>query len=240
MQLNYSQIKILAIFAMTIDHIAWLWIDTSSFLGQFMHFLGRLTAPLMCFLLVEGFFKTRNFYSYFLRLFLFACLAQFPFVVMLKGLDFFVESPTLLFFKGNVLFNLGLALLALGIFYKSQFHVLVKSMMLCALLFFASFMDWGVFIILFTLVFARYRANRQQQLIAYTITAMGLLLLVDLGIVHGLPTLVLQWMPIGILLVPLILMYCNYESGSRWGGRYFFYIYYPLHMFILATLAYLI
>ena len=239
MQLNYFEIKILAIFVMTIDHIAWLWTDTSSFLGQFMHFLGRLTAPLMCFLLVEGFFKTRNFSSYFLRLFLFACLAQFPFVAMLKGLDFFIEGYKLLFIKWNVLFNLGLALLALGIFYKSQLHILVKSTMLCALLFFSSFMDWGIFIIVFTLIFARYRNNRQQQIIAYTITALGLLLLVDLGIVHSLPTLVLQWMPIGILLVPLILLYCNYEVGPRWGGRYFFYIYYPLHMALLATLAYL-
>lgn len=239
MGLNYLQLKILAIFTMTIGHIAWIWVETNSFSGQLMHFLGRLTAPLMCFLLVEGFFKTKKYYSYLFRLFLFACLAQFPFVAMLKGLDFFVESPTLLFFKGNVLFNLGLALLALGIFYKSQFHVLVKSTMLCALLFFASFMDWGFFIILFTLVFARYRANRHKQLIAYTITAMGLLILVDLGIVHGLPTLVLQWMPTGILVVPLILLYCNYEVGPRWGGRYFFYIYYPLHMALLATLAYL-
>lgn len=81
-----------------------------------------------------------------------------------------------------------------------------------------------MFLIAFALTFAYFRNNRHQQLIAYTITAMSLLLLVDLGVIHGLPTLVLQWMPIGILLVPFILKYCDHTVGPRWGGRYFLYI----------------
>lgn len=238
MQLNYFHIKMIAIVVMTIDHIAWVWVDTASFIGQTMHFLGRLTAPLMCFLLVEGFLKTKSYQVYLGRLLLFAVLAQFPFVAMFNGLNFYINKPELLFFKGNVLFNFVLALFALGVVYKTTLHDLIKILMIILLLFFSMFMDWGIFIICFTLVFAKYRANRNQQMIAYTIVSMGLLLLVDLGVVQGLPTLVLQWMPIGILLVPVVLYFCNYQAGPRWGGRYFFYCYYPVHMFLIALFAF--
>ena len=240
MKLNYFQIKLIAIFAMTIDHIAWVWVDTASILGQLMHFLGRLTAPLMCFLLVEGFYRSKNYNKYITRLFLFACLSQIPYVAMLKGFDFLWLEPELFFFKLNILFNLLLALLSLIIIYKTKFSNMVKISGVFLFLFLSQAMDWNVFIIIFTLVFAYYRNSREKQIFAYLITAMALLILVDLGIVHGLPTLVLQWMPVGILLVPLILKYCSYEFGTHWGGRYFFYVYYPAHMLILAITAWLI
>lgn len=205
-----------------------------------MHFFGRLTAPLMCFLLVEGFHRSKNYNKYITRLFIFACLAQIPYVAMLKGLDFIWLKPELIFFRLNIIFNLFLALIALLIIYKTRLHLVVKVSIIILLLFFSKIIDWGEFVIVFALVFSHYRSNRYKQIIAYTITAMGLLILVDLGILHSLPTLVLQWMPIGILLVPLILKYCNYEVGPRWGGRYFFYVYYPAHILILAIIAWLI
>lgn len=240
MYLNYFQIKLIAIFAMTCGHVAWIWVDTASFLGQLMHFFGRLTAPLMCFLLVEGFYRSKNYNKYITRLFIFACLAQIPYVAMLKGLDFIWLKPELIFFRLNIIFNLFLALIALLIIYKTRLHLVVKVSIIILLLFFSKIIDWGEFVIVFALVFSHYRSNRYKQIIAYTITAMGLLILVDLGILHSLPTLVLQWMPIGILLVPLILKYCSYEVGPRWGGRYFFYVYYPAHILILAIIAWLI
>lgn len=46
---NYFQIKILAVLAMTLGHIAWVWVETGSTLGQFLHFVGRITTPLMSF-----------------------------------------------------------------------------------------------------------------------------------------------------------------------------------------------
>lgn len=68
---------------------------------------------------------------------------------------------------------------------------------------------------------------------------MSLLIITDLGFISALPPLVLQWMPLGILILPLFLKLSNHEFGSRWGGRYFFYWFYPLHMLILTFSAYL-
>lgn len=239
MKLNYLQLKIIAIFAMTLGHFAWVWIDTYSFLGQFFHFLGRLTAPIMCFLLVEGFFKTKNYRSYVARLLFFAVLAQIPYVAMLKGLEQSFQFEHL-FFTYNVLFNFLAALLALGVIYKTNIHIVVKAAVIVLLLFMSMFMDWGVFIVIFSLVFAYYRNDRQQQVVAYTMTAMGLLLLNDVGLIYVLPSLTSQWMPLGLLLAVLVLKNTNYSNGGRFGGRYFFYCYYPLHILLLAIMDYFI
>ena len=71
---------------MTIDHIAWLWLETATFEAQLLHFVGRLTAPIMCFLLVEGFFGTHHYTSYVRRLCVFALASQIPFTMMLEGI----------------------------------------------------------------------------------------------------------------------------------------------------------
>lgn len=231
--LNFFHLKLIAIIAMTFGHIAWVFVDTGSTLGQSMHFIGRITAPMMCFLLVEGYFRSSNLKKYAMRLFIFALLSQLPFVAMLKGWEGILNNPEIIFYKFNILFNLLLGLLSL-IVWHSRLKKILKILLTILFLLLSIGMDWGIFIITFVLVLAYFRQNRKEQIIAYLITAMALLLLVDLGIIHGLPTLVLQWMPLGILIVPLFWWKCNYQLGNRFGGKYFFYLYYPLHILALS------
>ena len=55
LQLNREQLKLIAIASMIIDHLAWGFVEFYSPLGQFLHVLGRLTIPIMCFLLQRDF-----------------------------------------------------------------------------------------------------------------------------------------------------------------------------------------
>lgn len=50
-------LKLIAIIAMTVDHIAWAFVPFGSIAGQLMHVIGRLTAPIMCFMVAEGYYK---------------------------------------------------------------------------------------------------------------------------------------------------------------------------------------
>ena len=78
---NANQLKIIAILAMTADHLVsvifpnypkdW-WI-----LG--IHILGRLTAPIMWFFIAEGYFYTKNLKKYAGRLFFFALISHFAY-----------------------------------------------------------------------------------------------------------------------------------------------------------------
>ena len=58
--LSSNNLKTIAIIAMTVDHTAFLFIEKHSLLYYFMRMFGRLTAPIMTFLLVEGFRHTHN------------------------------------------------------------------------------------------------------------------------------------------------------------------------------------
>mgnify|MGYP002581591684 FL=1 len=65
-------LKILAIITMTIDHIgAIIYPNIDAF-----RIIGRISFPIFCFLLVEGFKHTHNRFRYFIRLLLFAIITQ--------------------------------------------------------------------------------------------------------------------------------------------------------------------
>ena len=79
--LNGNQLKLIAIIAMTIDHLTWVlfpgfqtvwWV-----LG--LHIIGRLTAPIMWFFIAEGCFYTHDRRKYLMRLFGFAVVSHFAY-----------------------------------------------------------------------------------------------------------------------------------------------------------------
>ena len=74
-----SDLKYIAILAMFIDHVGWLAVPTASPLGQIMHAIGRITAPVMCFFLSEGYHYTSNFKKYVMRMGIFAVISHFAY-----------------------------------------------------------------------------------------------------------------------------------------------------------------
>ncbi|OBX84290.1 hypothetical protein A9306_03350 [Moraxella atlantae] len=235
-ELTAFEIKLLAVFAMTLDHIGWIFFVQSDVISQILHFFGRLTAPLMCFFLVEGYYLSQSKQRYAKRLLLFAVLSQLPFTWLTHSAQAIVQQPDLIVEKANILFNLLFALGVLSIRH-SRLHGLTQTVVILAALLVASYADWGVYIIVFCLVFDWLREDRQHQIIGYTMVAMAMLLLTDLGFVQVMPMLVTAWFPLGILLTGLVLYTYQGKKGRQWGGRYFFYAYYPLHIVILAVLA---
>ena len=79
--LNSNQIKLIAIIAMTIDHLTWLFFPGCQKIWWVMllHVIGRLTAPIMWFFIAEGFHYTRNVKKYAARLFVFALISHFAY-----------------------------------------------------------------------------------------------------------------------------------------------------------------
>lgn len=106
-----STVKIIAVVTMLIDHVAaalltrilisrgfyyaagnqqrlieWMKANGLLFIvTQLMRLIGRLGFPIFCFLLVEGFQKTRNVKKYAFRLGLFALISEIPFDLAFTG-----------------------------------------------------------------------------------------------------------------------------------------------------------
>ena len=83
LELSGNALKVIAIIAMTIDHLAWVGIETyeqaETPLQIFLHIIGRLTAPMMIFFVAEGYYHTHDFRRYLRRLMILAVVSHFAF-----------------------------------------------------------------------------------------------------------------------------------------------------------------
>lgn len=131
--LTASQLKWIAIASMIIDHFAvaiYMRLDCYTYIGyRTMRYIGRIAFPIYCFLLVEGFFYTKNIKKYIMRCALFALLSEIPFDMAMYGVCFNFKSQNVFFtltiglctlcvlekFKDNGTFNAMIRLLAIGI-----------------------------------------------------------------------------------------------------------------------------
>lgn len=237
-----TNLKIIAVATMSIDHIGAILLETgllpkitSSILGghsaeylpsdytfwanadMVFRLIGRLAFPIFCFLLVEGFLHTRSAARYALRLGLFALISEIPF-------DFAVYNKLFANDMQNVFFTLLLGLLALiGMQYMAQlleqyapkFRFLsVLPLIFCALLAELLHTDYSAFGVLLIGALYLSRQNRKQQCIIGAIgTAWEI-------------TAPLAFLPI---------YFYNGERGKP-NLKYFFYLFYPLHLLLLGAI----
>lgn len=94
-------LHILAMAFMLSDHM-WSTLFPSQ---TWMTCIGRIAFPIFAFMLVEGYFHTRNFKKYLLRMLIFALIAEIPFNLMMGG----VINP----FDQNVMWTFLIALLGM-------------------------------------------------------------------------------------------------------------------------------
>ncbi len=227
--INASELKYIAILAMLIDHIAWLFIPTAEAAGQAMHFVGRITAPVMCFFISEGYHYTKNLRRYFTRMCIFAVISHFAYAYCFNG--GFLESGT-----ESVIATLTLSLLTVHVVNSEKIIMALKLPIILFIAYFAEQCDWGATLIIFTLTFELARGNRKNQLIAYSASAFIYVMPVIGLLINGYDIFWENIYKFGVFLpVPLLMLY----NGEKGGGKYtkwVFYIFYPAHLILLQYL----
>lgn len=236
--LSASALKYFAIIAMLIDHIAWCFVDTYSVLGQIMHIIGRLTAPIMCYFIAEGYHYTRNVKKYALRLFVFALLSWFPFVYMESGQlpVGFVNGQLIVNPYQGVIYTLLLGLLAL-ITVHSQLRIVLKVFVIFAICLFSLNGDWPLFAVVWILLFDKYRGDFKKQAVAFAVSSVLLEFLLFVVIIGSPITDNLFQLGVLLALIPLYLYNGQKGSGGKF-NKWFFYIFYPAHLLILGIIKY--
>lgn len=214
---------------MTIDHVAWLFVPLSAPAGQAMHIIGRLTAPIMCFLIAEGYYHTKSFSNYILRLGVFAVLSHLPFVFYSTGkLSFLLNG----YFETSVMFPLLLGLAALAVAKSKAIHTIFKLLIIAVIMFLATYGDWQYIAVLWVLVFGLTRDNKAIMALLFCCVSVASFI----GAAIMSPSPASQLFQLGTLLaLPLFLLY-NGRRG-KFKLKYFFYVYYPLHMIVIRFFA---
>lgn len=208
-------LKWIAIITMTVDHVGVILYPEFTVL----RFIGRFSFPLFAYLLILAMENTRNIRYYFTRLFIFALISQVPFFLALG------YGP---FDSLNIFFTLSSGLLFVYFFKKSSVFVLVPVFASLVLPF-----DYGIYGI--AVIGCMYILKENTKFGVFSLVLLNTLFLVPWSI---------QFLSISA--IPLILLHKNgslkitRETTEKvtiplW-RKYFFYVYYPLHL----TLLYLI
>lgn len=240
--LDSNAIKIIAIVAMTIDHIAWAVFPgyPKEVLPMVMHIVGRLTCPIMCYFIAEGYHYTRDINKYTLRLFLFAIVSHFAYIF--ASTDYVDVKSFIPFYYGNVLNQTsvmwslawGLVMLRVVMSEKIQSNLLnVGLVVLICLVSFPS--DWSCVAALCIMAIGANRGNFKAQMswmILY-VAIYSLVYFFALDKVYGLMQMAV------VLSIPVIYLY-NEKRGKNPKMnkfmKWFFYLYYPVHLLIIGVL----
>lgn len=227
--LSGSTLKLLAIITMFIDHVGAAVLARMIIMGNdtellykvylTMRTIGRIAFPIFCFLLIEGFEHTRDRKKYALRLLAFAAISEIPF-------DLAFNSKVLEFGYQNVFFTLFIGLVTIMALHevekKQDWHpalrIALEVIIAGAGMGLAWLMqtDYDALGVLCILALYLFRKVRGQQILVGCV-AFGS---------FELPALV-AFIPIAF-----------YNGKRGWKMKYFFYIFYPMHLLLLYVICY--
>lgn len=238
-----STMKMIAIIAMLIDHIGgavlWRYLillsqgitpQSGHYIGigidydrlvtiyHIMRSIGRIAFPLFCFLLIEGFEHTKNVKKYAIRLGIFAVISEIPF-------DLAFHGKVLEFTYQNVFFTLLIGLLTIWILriieqkenLTSWVRIIANLTALFAGMGAATFLrsDYSYIGVASIVILYILRNNRVYQAIGGAI--------------------IFSWEICAAFAFLPVLFY----NGKRgWNIKYFFYIFYPLHLLLIYIICY--
>lgn len=222
--LNGNHLKLIAAFTMLLDHAGILLFPRV----QAFRILGRLAYPIFAYMIAEGCHYTRNKLRYFLMV--------FGLGVGCQAVYYFVSGDTYL----NILLTFSLSILLIYCMQADHRAKTWQKQVLWSVLFCAGFLAvyglnrvitldygfWGVM----TPLFAGYAHVRKfPRWASVLLLGLGLVLL---GAEYG------GMQHYALLALPLLLLYSG-ERGKR-NMKYFFYIFYPVHLAVLQGIVWLV
>lgn len=250
--LNSNAIKLIAIIAMTIDHIAWAVFEGYSThpVAIIMHIIGRVTCPIMCYCVAEGYNYTHDVKKYTNRLLLFALISHVPYMLQSMAFKQYGWLALVPFATGanfwehvlnqtSVMWSLSIGLIMLRVANSAKIKEKFKPLLVILLCVLAFPADWSCISSLFILSIGCNRNKPVKQILWCTLYALmyAVVYFFALSKVYGL-------IQLGVVLaIPVIALY-NGERGKyptvNKFMKWLFYIYYPTHLIVIWLISYLI
>ncbi|KGI36495.1 hypothetical protein DP149_00435 [Clostridium tetani] len=272
--MNRFQIKLLMLILMLLDHIASFIPNTPIWFNH----VGRVVAPVFFYLLINGYFYTKNKSNYAKRLFVASGFMATGNMLVSTFFSLDIYNNKLKLYSIGILFTIILSFITY-IIYKTPIESLKKLnfygflLALLPIVFSSLFLDMTIlknniflsmaFSIMFlnslnhnksdythiipailsliteasilgllmTIIFYKFRKNKPSLISYYSILSLSFL--IGEGFTYeSLFITNIQWMM--IFSIPFFLLY-NDKKGSD--IKYLFYVFYPLHVWILFAIG---
>ncbi len=222
-------LKVLALSTMTIDHIGRFFFPEASWMTG----IGRLAFPIFAWGIANGYRYTTDKRRYAIRVLIGAMISQIPYSLAFTQLG---RSP----FQLNILFTLLFGLLTIVVYQKVKHPIIriifVTGLALCGTI---SNMSYGWYGVLLPLIFYLTEKKLSKQCALFLITTVGYVFVntVSATIHVGTGEIIYSnsqqiFSIFGLLFIWLY----NNRPGLKL--RYAFYVYYPVHLAILALIHY--
>ncbi len=260
--LTSAHLKTIAVICMLIDHIGAAFSSNLVWFNVFVHVfgsgantnntenlfnsfqlvillmraIGRISFPIFCFLIMQGFIHTKNVKKYMLRLAAFAIVSEIPFNLQVGNGNIFNMHYQ------NVFFTLTLGLLTICFYKNVKAFLPVKIIVVILIAIFATLInaDYGFFgVITIFLFYAFYKHKYYFTFLALWLAFGSYFVGIVISCFNGYS--VEQAMQINLSMGLLqglcafsLLFIAKYNNKKgKQLSKYFFYLFYPLHLLLL-------
>jgi len=237
--LDAYKLKCIAIIAMVLNHIAIAWWEIIPLKLAFpLYAAGGLTFPIMGFFVVEGYKHTHNLKRYIFRIVV-AGLIALPFHYLTIGLAL---GPSL-----NIMFTIALSLGVLVMYDKIQSRILFGLIYVFLIVPVSLVFEWSFIGVSMVLLFYIIKDENKRRTLP---PVCAVLLGVFYSIIFMIPGVVSEirglaadpdfeavnvTFLLGMFLASILLRNFNGERGKE--AKWLFYVFYPLHLAVLAAVA---
>jgi hypothetical protein len=251
-EISANALKIIAVTAMLLDHFAAICFGSYySTPLWILHMAGRFAIPIFSYFLVEGFYRTRDVNRYMSRMLVFAAISYVPYVWFFAGYRADVLQTDWVCF--NQLFSFFFGLMFLKALHGDE--KLVERIITGIIAFVGiAFSAYGTFGLAIILVMDVLHHNKKYGVPAYLAVVLtyayenvfkSLANDFNIGKLHNyimspvfLPNMLVNF--VGYCL-PIILIAMPRKANEKRPGKFakwFFYVFYPLHLLILLYIKY--
>ena len=225
MKLTANKCKFIAVLSMITDHIGAVLFPREIWL----RYIGRAAFPIFIFFLIEGFFHTKNRTKYLARLLVFSVISEIPFnlAFSLKPSD-----PS----DCNVYCTLALGLISMWCFEKLYDNIpddipswllqVLRIFMILGCFFIADFLNTdygasGVLAVLTGFALKKIRLHRGVEITG----------IIAILVMHHMMEI------FALLALPVILCYNGKLELKSPVIKWFFYLFYPVHLVVLYLVS---
>lgn len=237
---NAFQIKIFLILLMLLDHIFFAFIGM---MPSWIHAITRGVAPMFGYFLVEGYFYTKSKKKYGIRLLSFAIFMG----TGNKIINIVLASKEISVYN-NIFATLFVGFILISIFeYAKQFNgfkqVLIRVLAVVIAVIASLSTEGGYSVIPFILITYFFKGNMKKQIIGYLALSVPIFLMsyVPYGTFKDTFNMLMYNSDfLEILAIPTIIMYNGQRGMNNKFSKYLFYVFYPLHLWLLAVISFMI